>query len=422
MLNACRHYILLLTFTIFWILSGCERSTEPPPEPKPPTANAGPDQITKVGSYAILDGSDSTLGTGERFAWCEWTGDENNPAEVFLISGEGEDHLIQTIGFIKEGIYKFTLVVNNGIQNSEPDEVVVTVSPRDTIIFEEPNLEVQVRYALKKPTEELTETVLLSLGSLDCYHIIVEKITSLNGIEHCANLEYLGLALQRISDLSPLSNLMQLTKLVLSQNYNISDISPLSELTLLKYLNLSDNQITDISPLGNMKQLTFLNIEYNFAINDISVIENMKDLEELWLAGSPIVDISPVADLKKLSFLWLSKCEIADITVITNLTSLQLLYLKHNYITDISPLAGLVHLERLYLEDNQIVDISPLENLIGLDFLILCRNQISDILPLVNNNGLEEGDLVVLWSNPLNEISINEYIPALRDRGVIVLW
>lgn len=420
MLNISKRYFLLLTFTVFWILSGCEQSTSP--ELKPPIANAGPDQTTQVGSYAILDGSGSSLGDGKRFVWCEWTADENNPAEVFLMSGEGKNILIQAIGFIKEGIYKFTLVVNNGIQDSEPDEVVVTVNPRDNIIFEDPSLEVHVRYFLKKPTEELTETVLASLDSVHCFDIIVKEVTSLDGIEKCINLEHLNMGHQRVVDLSPLAHLVKLTYLNLTQNRHIKDISPLAGLTRLRYLNLDSNEITDISPLANLTQLTYLNLMFNTGITDISVVANMKDLEELWLSGSPIVDILPLANLGKLSFLWLSKCEITDITSITNLTNLRLLYLKRNNITGISPLAGLVKLERLYLDDNQIEDISSLENLIELGLLGLGRNQIQDILPLVNNNGLNNGDLVGLKSNPLNEISINEYIPTLRNRGVTVIW
>ncbi|MEA3431149.1 MAG: leucine-rich repeat domain-containing protein, partial [candidate division WOR-3 bacterium] len=407
--NISKRYFLLLTFTVFWILSGCEQSTLP--ELKPPIANAGPDQTTQVGSYAIIDGSGSSPGDGEKIVWYEWIADKNNPQEVAVFSGDADS--MQAIGFTKEGIYKFTLVVNNGIQDSEPDEVVVTVNPRDNIIFEDPSLEVHVRYFLKKPTEELTETVLASLDSVHCFDIIVKEVTSLDGIEKCINLEYLNMGHQRIVDLSPLAHLVKLTYLNLTQNRHIKDISPLAGLTRLRYLNLDSNEITDISPLANLTQLTYLNVMWN-PINGILAVANMKDLEELWISHSPIVDISPVAELKKLSFLWLSKCQITDITPITNLASLRLLFLQHNYITDISPLSGLIHLERLYLEDNQIVDIPPLENLTGLDLLLLSKNQVSDILPLVNNSGLEEGDFVNLSSNPLNEISVNEYIPALR--------
>lgn len=52
----------------------------------------------------------------------------------------------------------------------------------------------------------------------------------------------------QISDLSPLSDLKNLTGLWLGDN-QITDVSPLSNLTNLSVLGLENNQIEDISPL-----------------------------------------------------------------------------------------------------------------------------------------------------------------------------
>jgi len=100
--------------------------------------------------------------------------------------------------------------------------------------------------------------------------------------------------------------------------------------------------------------------------------------------------------------------------------SLTTFHLVNNQISDISPLANLTSLRYLYLRFNQISDISPLAGLTSLRSLGLNENQISDIKPLVDNPGLGEGDRADLRENPLSEQSINEYIPALRARGVTV--
>lgn len=60
--------------------------------------------------------------------------------------------------------------------------------------------------------------------------------------------------------------------------------------------------------------------------------------------------------------------------------------------------------------------------MININWLILPDNQIKDITPLVKNTGLGEGDLVDLSRNPLNEISINNHLKTLRDRGVVVIF
>ena len=74
----------------------------------------------------------------------------------------------------------------------------------------------------------------------------------------------------------------------------------------------------------------------------------------------------------------------------------------------------------LYLEGNQISDISPLVGLTDLRWLKLNDNQISDIYPLVQNPGIDAGDFVHLYPNPLSSTSCTTYIPELESRGVIV--
>jgi hypothetical protein len=79
-------------------------------------------------------------------------------------------------------------------------------------------------------------------------------------------------------------------------------------------------------------------------------------------------------------------------------------------------------LEWVALENNKISDISALGYLLNLKYVRLWDNQITNIKPLVDNAGIEKGDIVGLDGNPLDEISINEYIPTLQARGVVVTW
>lgn len=402
----------------------------------PPIADAGFDQTVSVGNYVVLDGSGSSPSDDEAIAWYQWDQDENNPAMVDLSSCQTCS--TRTIGLTVEGVYRFTLTVYSTDQpglgppeiydesKSEPDEVIITVIPRDTIVFEDPKLEVIVRYTLKMPTEDFTETALLSLDTLiyfDYWHqgIWVGQIESLNGIENCMSLQRMDFQYHLFSDLSPLANLTNLIELNLSFNQNICDILPLGKLIQLKYLYLNANGITDISPLANITQLIVLELYFN-PIENINAVESMTDLEVLTLNGLQSGDISPLAELGQLYRLVLRSCQITDITPLTNLSNLNSLTLSDNSITDISSLAGLINLNDIRLNDNQIVDISALENLTKLTILQLYDNNITDILPLFNNSGLGEGDSVYLSGNPLSETSINVYIPALRERGVWVVW
>ncbi|MCJ7812216.1 leucine-rich repeat domain-containing protein [bacterium] len=425
-----KHFFFYLLIIMFICqTSSCKRDKSPIfPFEIFPVADAGPDQTICLGSYGVMDPSGSTTGEGGEIGWYEWEQNEDNPAEILIHSSA--DCWIYATAFVKEGVYRFSLKVMDVVNNSEsiPDELVITVKSRNQIVFEDPLLEIHVRYALNKQTGNLTDADLLSLDTLSVYEVSYFpslQIESLKGIEKCSNLKCLFLAFQLISDLSPLSNLTKLIRLDIDQNHKLgetsplTDISPLAGFTQLQHLNLQLDNVSDITPLKNLTQLQYLNFMDN-PIQDISALVNAKNLQQLWMSRSPISDISVLSEMDQMYVLWLTHCEIEDIGPLTNMTGLRLLNLNLNQITDTSPLAGMVNLDRLSINFNLIVDISALINLQSINILDLSHNQIVDILPLVNNPGLNRGDLVSLYGNPLSEQSINEYLPLLRGRGVYV--
>ena len=211
-----------------------------------------------------------------------------------------------------------------------------------------------------------------------------------------ANLTRLSALFANISDLTGLEAATNLTELFLADN-SISDISPLKGLTNLTELYLADSSISDISPLAGLNNLIILT---------------------LW--GNSIFDISPLAGLTNLTELLLANNSISDISPLAGLNNLTELFLANNSISDISPLAGLNNLTRLSLDYNPISDISALSGLINLIWLSLLGNSISDLSPLVANTGLGSGDVIIVNGNPLNPVSINTHILALKRREVTV--
>ena len=102
------------------------------------------------------------------------------------------------------------------------------------------------------------------------------------------------------------------------------------------------------------------------------------------------------------------------------LKSLLNLNLSYNKIVDLTPLTELKNLQWLNLNFNKINDINALSGLVQLEELSIIQNRIVDLKPLVDNPGLGQGDLVIVGTNPLSEVSRNEHIPVLEARGVIV--
>ena len=160
----------------------------------------------------------------------------------------------------------------------------------------------------------------------------------------------------------------------------------------LSWLPLFGDEITDITPLKDMTQLKELSLHDNF-ISDISVLEGMTRLEHLYLGNTKNSDLSPIK----------------------NMTQLKELSLHDNFISDISPLESMTLLTVLNLSSNQISDISALENIDQLTHLGLPGNQISDISILESMTQLEELDL---WDNQISETQIEMLQEALPDCNI----
>ena len=195
----------------------------------------------------------------------------------------------------------------------------------------------------------ITRAEMATLTRIDAYN---KGIRSLTGLEHATNLQRLDLGYVRVNDelvnsndisnLSPLSNLTKLTSLSLSDN-SISDISALSNLTNLTWLGLWENSISDISALSNLTNLTVLGLNRN-SISDISALSNLTNLDRLYLWGNSISSISPLSRLTNLKELYIGSSSISDISSLSGLTNLTILYLDRNSISDISALSRLTNL------------------------------------------------------------------------------
>lgn len=385
-----------------------------------PVARTGGDLLVREGQYVVLDGSASNRGDGDTLIY-EWSADSSNPAQLLYLSFDPEI----TLGFVKKGVYRFFLRVNDGILDSEPVEVTISVAARGESVFTDPVMELQVRYAAKNPTGILTEEELAKIDTLVSDRGM-GQVTLLNGVELCSSLICLAFGINKITDLSPLSSLTKLQSLSLDQNYGIADVSPLANLTELRKLNLQDNNIKDVSPLRSLTKLRTL-VLLNNPIRDISSLADLQDLTDFWIEyperkGLRLEGVSVISKFKNLYLLWISSYDLRDISFVSPLIGLQYLRASFCNVGDISPLANCTGLLRLYLDSNNITDVTALEGLKELNVLDLRYNKITNIEPLVKNDGLGLGDAIGLAGNPLDSVSVNTYIAVLRNRGATIYY
>ena len=194
-----------------------------------------------------------------------------------------------------------------------------------------------------------------------------------------------------------------------------------SDIEFITSLTPTNKGIKDISGIEHCTGLVQLWLDGN-VISDISSLSGLTGLKDLSLWKNQVSDVSAISDLVNLTDLSISENQISDITPLSGLVELKVLGAHTNRIVDIFPLADLTNLMTLGLGANQISDVSILQELPNLEKLTLGDNLIVDILPLVQNIYLGEDDVIDLNRNPLSEMSVNEHIAQLNERGVLVRW
>jgi internalin A len=189
------------------------------------------------------------------------------------------------------------------------------------------------------------------------------------------------------------------------------------DLASLTSFSASTQNIADLSGLEFCVNLTTLELDNN-AIVDLTPLSGLTGLVNLYLNTNQIEDLSPLAGLTGLEQLTLDVNQISNLSPLAGMTSLTFLALSENRISDISALGAMTNLTSLDLQLNRVNDVSVLQGLTSLETLEAWGNMICDVSALVANAGLDSGDNVIVFENPLSTTACSVDLPALRSRNV----
>ena len=249
----------------------------------------------------------------------------------------------------------------------------------------------------------------------------VPSIT-IQGTEYSTDLTELTLTdvVLTDTDLEQIGNMVNLRKLTLENQTEITSLAPLSNLTNLTSLNLHMTPgITDISPLTGLTKLEGLSLtscinNAPLAISDLSPLSNLTQLEELYCTTNGI-------------------CEFSWVKPLTNLRTLHLGGAEANY-DNVDDLSGLTKLESLYLPMHTFGEDAMVYNIQGLSGMTAMRDLnipggVDDLTPLrnmcqlrslyVSGGGNSDAQLDGLFTSlePLRNLSeLTELRLDLRDR------
>jgi len=190
----------------------------------------------------------------------------------------------------------------------------------------------------------------------------------------------------------------------------------LNKITTIKYGAAMKKSIKRLIGLELLQNVRSINLEWN-EISDVTPLQNLTQLQELWLNMNQIKNIDMLGKLTNINTLAVRYNKIKDLGVLSRLTNLRKLEIGVNQITDISVLRHLTQLEVLKLERNKVRDIAPLGNLTNLRVLKLFGNEISDIWPLASLQNLQELDLGkrdgMQTDNDITDFSVLTTLPQL---------
>ena len=235
-----------------------------------------------------------------------------------------------------------------------------------------------VRQALNTPGK-ITDEMLKRVTKLEVYFATWESAASQLMIDD----QPYGLPISDLSGLEACENLQCLSLI----DYYGTDLSAVSKLSRLKELSVgfAGNLPSDL--LWQTEALVGLPLERlaidNYPLSDLTTIGQITTLRELWLTRCPLEDLSPLQDLTSLEKLNLGdhtgvglQNRLTDITALSHLSNLNGLRLS-GFSGDLSPIAALP-LTDLSVTWSTVDSFAPLASMTRLVNLCITNTNFTD--------------------------------------------
>ncbi|MBU1683620.1 right-handed parallel beta-helix repeat-containing protein, partial [Patescibacteria group bacterium] len=258
------------------------------------------------------------------------------------------------------------------------------------------------------------------------------SISNISNLNNLLNLSFLDLQTNEITNISSLNNLPNLITLDLGDNEDLNNVSTLNSTNFdtLSQLYIDTTDISNAafsgicSDGGFQANFTLLDATDLPNVTNFTPIGNLTNLTTLDIDGNDISNIDFLNTLTSLSVLEAGANEISDISVLSGLTTLTRLGLSDNNISNtpngVTQLGGLINLQTLNLTYNHISDLSPLNVnpafASGLNFTIEMNEELGFEANYINNlNAI--GQLELDGANVTHDINFEYCSNGLDEDG-----
>ncbi len=239
------------------------------------------------------------------------------------------------------------------------DSMVVVSQIPDTVLS---SADSTLNYQITFPDEKKSDST--NLVSSDTFYFNTEPIyTKLRGI----------LKQQQID---------------VSNNHEINNLGPLTELTELREVNCSNTMVTDLFPVRNLNHLEMLNCSET-PVDNILPLYYSTTLKDLNCSYTLINDLTPIAGLVNIVNLKCDGIKITNLDFVSQMINLKTLDCSNTRIYDLSPLADLKTIESLDISGTSVNNLNTVKGLTNLTYLNCENTAVSSLESLIELPKLE---------------------------------
>lgn len=151
-----------------------------------------------------------------------------------------------------------------------------------------------------------------------------------------------------------LQKIAGLTKVTITENFQISDLVPLQHLSRLSELQFSGTSVSKLDALAGMMKLKVLRCQKN-----------------------PVLDLTPVSGLPKLTELDFSNTQVEDIDALQNMVQLEVLKFNGTQVKNLKYLQKLVNLKVLEFYNTRVGNVDVLDGMRKLESVKMFNTKVS---------------------------------------------
>ncbi|CAL6005637.1 Conserved_hypothetical protein [Hexamita inflata] len=247
----------------------------------------------------------------------------------------------------------------------------------------------------------------------------INQLQDKSGLQYSPKLQKLNLWRTEITDLSTIPHQMfSLKELDLSWN-NITQISYLSNFVDLQYLELCYNkQLQNIGPLKFCTQLTKLSISLT-NITDIWPLQFMKNLKTLNMNETQVIDLHPLQYLHKLNYISAHNTGIIDVSPLSNLTQLYFLSFRDCKITNLDTIKHLNYFSEFIFSDQKVPTTDELK---FYNEILKVHNSHKQIRTIQNQNRIQKIRFSLTQKKNVVETILDNYARKMNTQLEILLY